>query len=52
MCQRLPLQDPPEFTQICIFGLKFNRLATLLCDAAEIKQKPFCVCETFYLRFL
>jgi hypothetical protein len=26
--QRLPLQDPPKFTQICIFGLKMHHLAT------------------------
>jgi hypothetical protein len=27
--QHLPLQDVSEFTQICIFGLKIYRLATL-----------------------
>jgi hypothetical protein len=27
--QHLPLQDPPKFTQIWIFGLKTNHLATL-----------------------
>jgi hypothetical protein len=27
--QHLPLQDPPKFTQIGIFGLNVNRLATL-----------------------
>jgi hypothetical protein len=26
----LPLQDPPKFTQIVIFGLKTNHLATRL----------------------
>jgi hypothetical protein len=26
----LPLQDPPKFTQIWIFGLKANHLATLI----------------------
>jgi hypothetical protein len=30
----LPLQDPPKFTQIWIFGLKTNHLATL--DKEEI----------------
>jgi hypothetical protein len=30
MCQHLPLQDPPKFTQIWMFGLKRNHLATLL----------------------
>jgi hypothetical protein len=28
--QHLPLQDPPKFTQIDIFGLKIWHLATLL----------------------
>jgi hypothetical protein len=28
--QHLPLQDPPKFSQISIFGLKTNHLATLL----------------------
>jgi hypothetical protein len=28
--QHLPLQDPKKFTQIWIFGLKTNHLATLL----------------------
>jgi hypothetical protein len=27
--QHLPIQDPPKFTQIWIFGLKTNHLATL-----------------------
>jgi hypothetical protein len=30
MYQHLPLQDPPKFTQIGIFGWKICRLATLL----------------------
>jgi hypothetical protein len=29
ICQHLPLQCPPKFTQIGIFGLKIYRLATL-----------------------
>jgi hypothetical protein len=29
MYQHLPLQDPPKFTRIWIFGLKTNQLATL-----------------------
>jgi hypothetical protein len=28
-CQHFPFQGPPEFTQIGIFGLKINYLATL-----------------------
>jgi hypothetical protein len=28
--QYLPLQDPPKFTQIGIFGLKIYHLATLI----------------------
>jgi hypothetical protein len=31
--QHLPLQDRPKFTQIGIFGLKTNHLATLLENA-------------------
>jgi hypothetical protein len=30
MYQHLPLQDPPKVTQIWIFGLKTNHLATLV----------------------
>jgi hypothetical protein len=30
ICQQFPLQDPPKFTQIGIFGLKINHLATLV----------------------
>jgi hypothetical protein len=29
MYEHLPLQDPPKFTQIWIFGLKIYHLATL-----------------------
>jgi hypothetical protein len=28
--QHLPFKGPPKFTQICIFGLKTNHLATLV----------------------
>jgi hypothetical protein len=35
MDQHLPVQDPPKFTQIWIFGLKTNRLATLLQGSNE-----------------
>jgi hypothetical protein len=35
MNQHLPLQDPPKFTQIWIFGLKTNHLATLLGTTAS-----------------
>jgi hypothetical protein len=28
--QLLPLQDPPKFTRIRVFGLKIDNLATLL----------------------
>jgi hypothetical protein len=32
-----PLQDPPKFTQIWIFGLKTNHLATLFwCSSDEV----------------
>jgi hypothetical protein len=30
MYQHFPLQGPPKFTQIRIFGLKINHLATLM----------------------
>jgi hypothetical protein len=30
ICQDFPLQAPPKFTQIGIFGLKTNHLATLM----------------------
>jgi hypothetical protein len=33
------LQDPPKFTQILIFGLKTNHLATL------IYSSDICVCD-------
>jgi hypothetical protein len=32
--QHLPLQDPPKFTQIWIFGSETNHLATLIGTAA------------------
>jgi hypothetical protein len=35
MDQQLPLQDPPKFTQIWIFGLKTSHLATLTETLAE-----------------
>jgi hypothetical protein len=35
ICKCLPLQDPPKFTQIGIFGLKMYHLATLVRDDFE-----------------
>jgi hypothetical protein len=35
MYQHFPFQGPPKFTQIGIFGLKTNHLATLLGSSAE-----------------
>jgi hypothetical protein len=35
--QHLPSQDPPKFTQIVIFGLKTNHLATLAARCPAIK---------------
>jgi hypothetical protein len=29
MYQHVPLQDPPKYTQIGMFGMKINYLATL-----------------------
>jgi hypothetical protein len=34
MYHHLPLQSPPKFTQIWIFGLKTNHLATLPVNAS------------------
>jgi hypothetical protein len=48
--QYLPLQDPPKCTQIGIFGLKINHLATLLLFAASMSlRKLICahLCSTF-----
>jgi hypothetical protein len=38
--QHLPLQDPPKFIQIWIFGLKINHLATLFHTIVHILIKP------------
>jgi hypothetical protein len=35
--QDFPLQDPPKFIQIGIFGLKTNHLATLQMTTVPIK---------------
>jgi hypothetical protein len=45
----IPLQDPPKFTQIWIFGLKTNHLATLVCATHEGSLKNssyFCITGT------
>jgi hypothetical protein len=39
--QHFPLQDPPKFTQIGIFGLKTNHLATLCERGSERKFATF-----------
>jgi hypothetical protein len=51
--QFFPLQDPPKFTQIGIFGLKTNHLATLLVSdktlvvqALGIWRPPISIIET------
>jgi hypothetical protein len=36
--QHRQLQDPPKFTQICIFGLKTNHLATLVRQQEQHKK--------------
>jgi hypothetical protein len=45
MYHHLPLQDPSKFTQIWIFGLKTNHLATLQSEAAarvtRLAEFPF-----------
>jgi hypothetical protein len=40
MYQHLTLQDPPEFTQIWIFCLKTNHLATLPSTAIKSHSDP------------
>jgi hypothetical protein len=39
--EHLPLQDHPKFTQIWIFGLKTNHLATLLSGTDVMIFKKF-----------
>jgi hypothetical protein len=36
----LPLQDPPKITQIWIFGLKTNHLATLFLPTLSTHTRP------------
>jgi hypothetical protein len=40
ICQHFPLQDPPKFTQILMFGLKTNHLATLLVTLLASQSLP------------
>jgi hypothetical protein len=40
--QHFPLQGPPNFTQIGIFGFKINHLATLLLN----KEKKLSTCKS------
>jgi DNA topoisomerase IB len=40
--QHLPLQDPPKFTQIWIFGLKTNHLAALVYTNSDFRVTPRC----------
>jgi hypothetical protein len=46
MYQHLPLEDPPKFTQIGIFGWKTCHLATLL-DTIVPKSQPPAVHRQF-----
>jgi hypothetical protein len=39
--QHFPWQDPPKFTQVGIFGLKINHLATLLPSQFQLKIPIF-----------
>jgi hypothetical protein len=51
--QHLPLQDPPKFTQIGIFGMKICHLATLVMASKSVsgltdyKEYQFCVTILF-----
>jgi hypothetical protein len=44
--QHLPMQDPPNFTQIWIFGLKTNHLATLLFTSRHIINVRWSVLDS------
>jgi hypothetical protein len=41
MYHHLPLQESPKFTQIGIFGLKINHLATLVGRLLRINERNF-----------
>jgi hypothetical protein len=50
--RHLPLQDPPRFTQIGVWGLKIYHLATLVCRAEpSLPQKRYLEIRTsrFYI---
>jgi hypothetical protein len=42
--QRFSFQGPPKYTQICIFGLKTNHLATLNSNIARCKSRSLTQC--------
>jgi hypothetical protein len=44
------LQDPPKFTQIWIFGLKTNHLATLVCVQTSTAHYLFTEGQTAQAR--
>jgi hypothetical protein len=46
--QHLPLQDLPKFTQIRIFGLKINHLATLVCALIFLQQVESAIKFSFF----
>jgi hypothetical protein len=41
--QDFQLQDPSKFTQIGIFGLKTNHLATLVGPSSDLRSRDFYV---------
>jgi hypothetical protein len=46
--QHLPLPDPPKFTQIWIFGLKTNHLATLVWTIVYVHILKFKLWKTVF----
>jgi hypothetical protein len=49
--QHLPLQDPPKFTQIWIFGFKTNHLATLLIRSEWLQDMTKVLRSAFFSLF-
>jgi hypothetical protein len=47
MYKHFPFQGPPKFTQIGIFGLKINPLATLTQLQNDFQSNSICWADTF-----
>jgi hypothetical protein len=48
--QHLPLQNPQKFTQIWIFGLKTNHLATLVCGLPPVYFRQKVIFRFFFAK--